>query len=160
MAWQARVLVIANVTASAPELVAALQARKERGPMTATLLMPATRNGFAGKEEAQGRLDQALEQWRAAGVECTGVVGDPDPAVAVHETWDPRNFDEVIVSTLPGQSSRWIQGDLPNRVARLTGAPVTHVVANDMRPEPHVGPPPEHETSPLGPLGVLAWGRK
>jgi len=64
----------------------------------------------------------------------------------------------VIVSTLPGQSSRWIAGDLPNRVARLTGAPVTHVVANDMRPEPHVGPPPAHETSPLGPLGVLSWG--
>ena len=85
--------------------------------------------------------------------------GDANPMDAVAETWDPRRHDEVIVSTLPGQSSRWIAGDLPNRVARLTGAPVTHVVANDMRPEPHVGPPPHHETSPLGPLGVLAWGR-
>ena len=40
----------------------------------------------------------------------------------------------------------------------LTGCPVTHVVAMDMRPEPAHGPAPEHETSPLGPLGVLAWG--
>ena len=32
---------------------------------------------------------------------------------AVAETWDPRRHDEVIVSTLPGQSSRWIHGDLP-----------------------------------------------
>ena len=70
----------------------------------------------------------------------------------------PFHVPSVIVSTLPGQSSRWIGGDLPGRVARLTGAPVTHVVANDMRPEPHVGPPPDHEKSPLGPLGVLAWG--
>ena len=97
--------------------------------------------------------------WREAGIEAEGICGDANPMDAVAETWDPRRHDEVIVSTLPGQSSRWIQGDLPGRVARLTGAPVTHVVANDMRPEPHVGPPPEHEKSPLGPLGVLAWGR-
>jgi len=156
MAWQARVLVIANVTANSPELVAALQARKERGPMTATLLMPATRNGFAGKEEAQGRLDDALEQWRAAGIESAGVVGDPDPAVAVHETWDPRNFDEVVVSTLPGQTSKWLQADLPHRVQQITGCDVTHVEAGKKQ-EPHYGPPPaKREAGALGPLTLRA----
>jgi hypothetical protein len=156
MAWQARVLVIANVTANSPELVAALQARAERGPIIATLLMPATRNGFAGKEEAQGRLDEALEQWRAAGIESAGVVGDPDPAVAVHETWDPRNFDEVIVSTLPGQTSKWLQSDLPHRVRQITGLDVSHVEAGKKH-EPHYGPPPEkRETGALGPLTLRA----
>ena len=84
--------------------------------------MPATGNGFAGREEAQGRLDEALERWREAGFDAKGMVGDPDPIVAVHETWDPRAYDEVIVSTLPGQSSRWLQSDLPHRVAQITGA--------------------------------------
>jgi hypothetical protein len=140
--YQARVLVIANVTANSPELVAALQARQEHGPMVPTLLMPATKNGFAGREEAQTRLDAALEQWRAAGVEGTGVVGDPDPIVAVHETWDPRNFDEVIVSTLSGQTSRWLQADLPHRVQQITGCDVVHVEAGKKH-EPHWGPPPE-----------------
>jgi hypothetical protein len=156
MAWQARVLVVANVTADSPELVAALQSRAQTGPMAATLLMPATRNGFAGKEEAQGRLDEALEQWRAAGVECAGIVGDPDPAVAVHETWDPRAFDEVMVSTLPGQTSKWLQSDLPHRVQQITGCDVTHVEAGKKH-EPHYGPPPEkREAGALGPLTLRA----
>jgi hypothetical protein len=156
MAWQARVLVIANVTASSPELVAALQARKDRGPMTAMLLMPATRNGFAGKEEAQSRLDAALEQWRAAGVECAGLVGDPDPVVALHETWDPRAYDEVVVSTLPGQTSKWLQSDLPHRVQQITGLDVTHVEGGKKH-EPHYGPPPEkREAGALGPLTLRA----
>jgi hypothetical protein len=36
--------------------------------------------------------------------------------------------------------------------------PVTHVVADDLRPAPVAGPPPAHEREPLGPLSVLAWG--
>ena len=160
MAWHARVLVIANVTANSPDLLAALKERADRGPIDVTLLMPATRNGFAGREEAQGRLDEALEGWREAGFEPTGIVGDPDPVVALHEAWDPRAYDEVIVSTLPGQSSKWLRFDLPHRVATLTGAIVHHVIAIDMRPEAPHGPPPPREPSPMGPLGVLAWGGK
>jgi hypothetical protein len=147
--YQARVLVIANVTASSPELVAALQARQQQGPMVPTLLMPATKNGYAGKEEAQERLDGVLEQWREAGLSATGIVGDPDPAVAVHETWDPRSYDEVVVSTLPGQTSKWLQADLPHRVRQITGCDVTHVEAGKKH-EPHYGPPPKRPaTSPF-----------
>jgi hypothetical protein len=142
MAYQARVLVIANVTANSPELVDALRARQQQGPMVPTLLMPATKNGYAGKEEAQERLDGVLAQWREAGLVATGVVGDPDPAVAVHETWDPRSYDEVVVSTLSGQTSKWLQADLPHRVQQITGCDVTHVEAGKKH-EPHWGPPPE-----------------
>ena len=52
MAYQARVLVIANQTADSPELVGMLRERQDKGPIAATLLMPARRNGYAGKEEA------------------------------------------------------------------------------------------------------------
>ena len=156
MAWQTRVLVIANVTANSPELVAALRTRAESGPIAPTLLMPATRNGFAGKEEAGERLEAALAQWREAGLEASGIVGDPDPVVAMHETWDPRSYDEVIVSTLPGQSSKWLQFDLPHRVRQITGLDVTHVEAG-RKNEPHYGPPPEkRESGALGPLTLRA----
>jgi hypothetical protein len=147
--YQARVLVIANQTADAPELLAALRARQDKGPMVPTLLMPATRNGYAGKEEAGERLEAVLTHWREAGLSAQGVVGDPDPAVAVHETWDPRHFDEVIVSTLPGSTSKWLQSDLPHRVQQITGCDVTHVEAGGKR-EPRYGPPPEKRaTSPF-----------
>ena len=153
----AGVLVLANVTASSGDLIDAIKQRAEKGPIDLTLLMPGQGPGLAGKEAVRGRLDAALAAWREAGLEAEGICGDANPMDALAETWDPRRHDEVIVSTLPGQSSRWIQGDLPSRIARLTGAPVTHVVASDMRPEPQAGPPPEHEASPLGPLGVLGW---
>ena len=160
MAWQTRVLVIANVTANSPELVAALRTRAESGPIAPTLLMPATRNGFAGKEEAGERLEAALAQWRDAGLEASGIVGDPDPVVAMHETWDPRSYDEVIVSTLPGQSSKWLQFDLPHRVRQITGLDVTHVEAG-RKNEPHYGPPPEkREAGALGPLTLRAPKRR
>jgi hypothetical protein len=154
----AHVLVVANVTAGSSALIEAIRARAERGPIELTLLMPGEGPGLSGREAVRGRLDEALEAWRSAGFEADGVCGDANPLDAVAEVWDPRRHDEVIVATLPGQSSKWILSDLPHRIARLTGAPVTHVVASDMRPEPAHGPPPAHETSPLGPLAVLSWG--
>jgi hypothetical protein len=154
----AHVLVVANVTAASTDLIQAIKDREEKGPIDVTLLMPGQGPGLAGREAVRGRLDEALATYREAGIDAEGVCGDANPFDAVAELWDPRHHDEVIVSTLPGQSSRWISSDLPARIRRLTGAPVTHVVARDMRPEPHVSAVPEHETSPLGPLGVLSWG--
>jgi hypothetical protein len=155
----AHVLVVANVTAASSDLIGAIRERAARNPIEVTLLMPGQGPGLAGREAVRGRLDEALLAYREAGIDADGVCGDANPFDAVAELWDPRFHDEVIVSTLPGQSSRWIASDLPARIRRLTGAPVSHVVAHDMRPEPTTGPPPEHETSPLGPLGVLAWGK-
>jgi hypothetical protein len=77
---------------------------------------------------------------------------------AVAECFDPARHDEAIVCTLPGRSSKWLQYDFPHRVARFTGVPVTHVVADDLRPGPIPGPAPTHERAALGPLSVLAWG--
>jgi hypothetical protein len=154
----AHVLVVANVTAASSDLIQAIKDRAEKGPIDVTLLMPGQGPGLAGREAVRGRLDEALAAYREAGIEAEGICGDSNPFDAVAEEWDPRFHDEVIVSTLPGQSSRWIASDLPSRIHRLTGAPVTHVVAHDMRPEPHLSPAPEHDVSPLGPLGVLAWG--
>jgi hypothetical protein len=154
----AHVLVVANVTAASTDLIAALKERALRGPIDVTLLMPGKGPGLGGREAVRGRLDESLAAWREAGIAAEGVCGDANPMDAVAETWDPRHHDEVIVSTLPGQSSKWIRSDLPQRIGKLTGAPVTHVVASDMRPEPTHGPPPPHQASPLGPLAVLGWG--
>jgi hypothetical protein len=118
------VLVVANVTAASPELIEALQAR---GPERRTLLMPCMGPGLLARDAARPRLDEALEAWRAAGLEAEGIVGDEDPLEAVIEVWDPRRYDEIVVSTLPGPDSRWMRCDLPSRLARKTDANVTHV---------------------------------
>src|ERR1700742_243963 len=111
----AHVIVLASRTAPAREVVEALQRRAQRGPIVATLVMPASGPGVAARAAARGRLDAALDAWREAGIEnCDGVVCDPIPLEALSEVWDPMRHDEVMVCTLPGQSSRWVRADLPN----------------------------------------------
>jgi hypothetical protein len=159
MAWTASVLVVTNVTADSDELLEALCRRADRGPATFTLLVPATGGGTGGRAAAWERLGSALDRMNAAGLEAEGSVGDPDPIVAVHEAWDPLRYDEVIVSTLPTHASRWLQVDLPHRVARMTGVDVTHVTAREPKEEPRVVPAPQHEKpSILAPLAPLGWG--
>ena len=132
MAWQTRVLVIANRTADSDQLLEALQGRARSGPVAFTLLVPA---GPAGREQAQARLEAACERMRGAGLEVEGSLShDGDPLGAVHEAWDPARYDEIVVCTLPTGTSRWLQVDLPHRVAKITDAPVTHVVAGERKP--------------------------
>jgi hypothetical protein len=128
MYWKSSVLVIANRTAASPELLEALRARSDRGAATFTILVPAPR---FEREDAWPKVEDALRRLRASGLEVSARFGDADPCLAVKEAWNPAEFDEVIVSTLPTQASKWLLIDLPHRVARLTGAEVTHVVASE-----------------------------
>ena len=157
MAWKTSVLVVANVTAASDELLGALRERAEQGPAEFTLLLPATGGDHSA---AQREMDRALERLKAAGLEVTGKIGDRDPVVAVHEAWDPRRYDEVVVSTLPTGASRWLQIDLPHRVERITDVPVRHVVAKPQaEPAPTYSPPPKPEhMGLLTPLETLGWG--
>ena len=43
--------------------------------------------------------------------------------------WDPKLHDEIIVSTLPANLSKWLHAGLPHRIEKLTGAHVRHVVS-------------------------------
>jgi hypothetical protein len=160
MAASANVLVVANLTAASTHLLEALKARAQRSPIRVTLVIPAAGPGLTGREAVRSRLDEALGGMRAAGLEAEGVIGDTDPMEAVAECFDPARHDEAVVCTLPGRSSKWLQYDFPHRVARYTGVPVTHVVADDLKPIPRATPAPEHERASLGPLAVLSWGGK
>jgi hypothetical protein len=159
MTWKRNVLVVANVTATSDELVAALKARAAGESATFTLLIPATPFG-GGRAVALEKLESALDHLRSVGLEAEGGVGDADPVVAVIEAWDPTRYDEIVVSTLPMRFSKWLHAGLPERIARLTGAPVTHVVSPPPRPAVEKAPPPAHEDRGvvMGPLSVLGWG--
>lgn len=69
-----------------------------------------------------------------AGLEVeAGLVGDPDPVAAVDDALPTREFDEVVVATLPRGISRWLRLSLPHRLRRMTDLPVTHVTAHPHR---------------------------
>ena len=153
----AHVLVLANVTAASGDLIAAIRDRAGKGPIDVTLLMPGQGPGLSGREAVRGRLDAALAAYREAGIEAEGICGDANPMDALAETWDPRHHDEVIVSTLPGQTSRWLRSDVPYRIGHMTDLPVTHVVAMSMAKPPVKGEPPTHRKAGLGLLNVMAY---
>jgi hypothetical protein len=159
MARPVSVLVVAHATASSPQLLEALSAKAAEGPLRVTLLLPCKGVGPPARTEAQHALDDALGAYREAGIDSDGVVGDREPLVAVAEIWDPLRFDEIVVSTLPGRASKWLQSDLPHRIARLTDAQVTHVLSSTPQAPIHWEPAPPKERAPLGPLSILAWGR-
>jgi hypothetical protein len=155
--------VIANQTACSPELLDALRARAEHGEARFTLVVPATprAQGESAREHAQQVADQAAASLRAAGLEIEARIGDPDPFVAASEAWSPREFDEVFVSTMPTKASKWLQSDLPHRIARATGAPVVHVVTGLAPEPPHSEQLPHHERSGvMSALRVLTWGAR
>jgi hypothetical protein len=159
MARPVSVLVVAHATASSPQLLEALAARAEERALDVTLLIPAKGIGAASREEAKAALDEALSRYAEHGLTARGVVGDRDPLVAVAEIWDPQRFDEIVVSTLPGNASKWLQADLPHRIARLTDAQVTHELSSTPQAPIAWEQAPPKERSSLGPLSVLAWGR-
>ncbi len=137
MADKADVLVVANQTAESDQLLEALRQRAEQGPCKFHLLVPSTPHGaswamdmHSGGEEAAEHLKRAVERYREAGLECDdGKIGDPDPVAAVQDALNFKEFDEVIVSTLPTHISKWLKLDLPHKVEHSFGKPVTHVVA-------------------------------
>ena len=57
------------------------------------------------------------------------IVGDPDPFAAVGDVLHARQFDEVLVSTLPRTISRWLAVGLPARLRRTIDIPVGEVNA-------------------------------
>lgn len=132
----ARILVVANRTAESPQLLEEIKSRG--GGNTFVLVVPASGHGLekaadpdAAREHTMPHLERALERLRGEGIEIEGSVGDSDPLAAVQDAVNFGDFDEVIVSTLPTRASKWLKLDLPTRVERTTGLPVTHVEAQD-----------------------------
>jgi hypothetical protein len=160
MQWRTNVLVVANVTATSDELMGVLAARAERESIAFTLIVPA--NPLAGgRAAAHAQLTEAIERLPARGLEVAGSVGASDAISAVSDEWDPRRYDEIVVSTLPMHVSKWLHAGLPERIAHLTGAQVTHVVSEPAKPAVVAGPAPVHDKhGVMAPLSALRWGRQ
>ncbi len=133
----ARVLVVANRTATDQILLEAIRRRAARAPVDFHLLVPATPQGLhrvvdpevAGLEDAERRLQDALPIIaEAAGQPVTGHVGDANPLAAITDALHLQGYDEIILSTLPRRLSRWLRLDLPSKV-RALGLPMLHVTA-------------------------------
>lgn len=88
-----------------------------------------------GRLLARRRLRHELERLRELEVDASGEVGVPDPVEAVGTVLHRFEFDEILLSTLPGRRSRWLAAGLPRRMRRAFGIPVVQVVGAGHAPD-------------------------
>jgi hypothetical protein len=142
------VLLIANQTLDSPAVAEAMRQREAaHNTLTAYVLVPATpsdhlasapgsgrrapaahgvdaRTDEAGLATARWRLRRALADLSDLGIVCSGCVGDPNPLTAASRVIAAEPIDEILVSTLDPQMSRWLRLDLPAALGRRFALPV------------------------------------
>jgi hypothetical protein len=154
-----RYLVVANQTLQAEELRGELRKRISAGRCSFFVLVPNTQAAHydpvavggvlpqpgmwwwatyyarpVTEEEAvaqaRERLSLMLADLAATGVPVEGDLGSSSPLEAIAKVCTVHQFDEIIVTTLPRHVSRWLRADLPHRVERRFGLPVTTIIAS------------------------------
>ena len=134
-----RVLVVANETVEATELLAELRRIDDEHSSTFLVVAPAVaaEHGLADSwtqagaiDAAQERLDRTLAVLRGEGLECSGSVGDMVPFSAVRDALDRFDADLIVISTHPETRSRWLRKDLVAQVRSSFGIPVVHIVSH------------------------------
>jgi GABA permease len=132
-----RVLVVANETVGASELLAELRRIEDEKTSTYHVVAPAvahdhgmgTWNQTGAIDAAQKRLDDALAILREEGLEADGNVGDMHPISAIRDALIVFPADLIVISTHPASRSRWLKRDVVEQARKRFKRPVRHVVS-------------------------------
>jgi hypothetical protein len=120
-------LVAANVTASSPELASRLQELAAEGPRRFIVVVPQEHAHGGAVAQARERLAKLLGSLRGDGIVAAGMIGDPDPYTAIMNAVQYFHISEIVISTLPSGSSKWMADKLVDRVQAATNKPVEHI---------------------------------
>ena len=131
-----KILILANETIAGKRMLDAMLAHRGED-VSFHIVVPKTRPKHgnviydeAVRSSAQVRVDLARAFLRENGIKSSGEVGDPDPFLAATDAIAEHDIDEIIVSTLPAETSGWMKRDLPERLREETGLPVEHVTSD------------------------------
>jgi hypothetical protein len=134
-----RILVVANQTAAGRELLEEIGNRCRGQRCEVMLVSPALVGSRAerwasdidaGLGLARERMASSVTALRGIGIEVRAEVGDPDPNMAIEDALRSFAADEIVISTLPPEQSRWLEHEVVERTRREVGLPMTHVVVD------------------------------
>jgi len=138
-----RVLVLANETVTAEELTAELHSIDTTKNAKYFVCVPANPVDTGQAEHkgavyiweatvkaAQERLDFTLAALRSDGLDADGALGDYRPLRALSEAVDSFTPDQIVISTLPPDTSAWLRDNVVDRARATYRVPVTHVVSH------------------------------
>jgi GABA permease len=133
-----RVLVVANETVEADELLAELRRIEDQKTSTFHVVAPAvpvdhglgTWSQEGAIAAASDRLQATLKILRSEGLDADGHVGDMMPIPAIDDALLTFDADLIVISTHPPDRSRWLRKDVVEKARKKFGRPVRHVVSH------------------------------
>jgi hypothetical protein len=133
-------LVVATQTVNSKDLVDRLEQRAKDKPHRYTFICP--RSGSISSEEISSRLAATLAELYRNEIDATGQPMSPDPYHAIENAIEHYRIDDILISTLKGEQSKWLEDGLIEKVQALTDKPVEHIesgtepAASSKAPEP------------------------
>lgn len=120
-------VVVATRTVASGDLIDYLKRKASERPHRYTIICPPS--GDLSRAEICERLARTLSELYRADIDATGQPMSPAPLAAVKNAIEHYRVDEVLISTLAGEQSRWLQEGLVEDVQSITDKPVEHVEA-------------------------------
>jgi hypothetical protein len=125
-----------------------LRSRAADHPQRYTIVSPPS--GGITREEICDRLARTLAEMYRSDIDATGQPMSPAPLAAIHNALEHYRIDEILISTLAGEQSKWLEEGLIEKVGGITDKPVEHVEAGDDVVAPSSTPLPATEPVPVG----------
>jgi hypothetical protein len=118
-------LVVATQTVNSKDLVGRLLERARERPHRYTFISP--RSGAMTREEVVSRLAATLAELYRNEIDATGQPMSPDPYHAVVNAVEHYRIDDILISTLKGEQSKWLEEGLIENVQEHTDKPLEHI---------------------------------
>lgn len=120
-------LVVGTQTVASPDLIERLKQRAAEKPHRYTIICP--RSGDLDREGVCQRLARTLADLYRSDIDATGQPMSPEPFAAITNAIDHYRIDDILISTLAGQQSKWLEEGLIDRVKEVTDLPIEHYQA-------------------------------
>jgi hypothetical protein len=120
-------LVVATQTVASEELISHLKQEAADRAHRYTIISPPS--GALSRDEVCERLARTLAELYRADIDATGQPMSPAPFAAVRNAIEHYRVDEVLISTLAGEQSKWVAEGLIDKVRGITDKPVEHFEA-------------------------------